>query len=176
MTYDTRTQTIEKSKYIFFPPSIGLFQKLSINQLQYSKFCKGIAHDKYRKKGEKLSVAYLCPLDGHSSEIWGLCLMKCSSEMLQNLAYFWNKKTQLVLYNWVFLFQKYAKFWSVSLENFIKHKNLISEECWYTLWSNTEYILKAFITSRLKKWNLASCSSLYKNLGTYLGKKNSPFN
>ena len=31
---------------------------------------------------------------GHSSEIRGLCLMKLSSEMLQNLPNFWNKKTQ----------------------------------------------------------------------------------
>ena len=34
-----------------------------------------------------------------------------------------NKKTM-----WVFIFQKYGKFWSVSLEYFIKHKPLISEE------------------------------------------------
>ena len=30
---------------------------------------------------------------------------------------------------WVYLFQKYGKFWSVSLDNFIKHKPFISEEC-----------------------------------------------
>ena len=29
-------------------------------------------------------------LKKHSLEIRGLCLMKCSSEMLQNLPYFWN--------------------------------------------------------------------------------------
>ena len=29
---------------------------------------------------------------------------------------------------WVFVFQKYGKFWSISLEHFIKHKPLISEE------------------------------------------------
>ena len=29
----------------------------------------------------------------HSSEIRGLCLMKCSSETLQNLPYFLNSKT-----------------------------------------------------------------------------------
>ena len=29
---------------------------------------------------------------------------------------------------WVFVFQQYGKFWSVSLEHFIKHKPLISEE------------------------------------------------
>ena len=29
----------------------------------------------------------------HSSEIRGICLMKLSSKMLQNLPYFWNMKT-----------------------------------------------------------------------------------
>ena len=33
----------------------------------------------------------------HSSEIvGGLCLMKCSSEMLQKWSYFWNMKTHVV--------------------------------------------------------------------------------
>ena len=35
----------------------------------------------------------------------------------------WKKK--LI---WVFVFQKYGKFWSISLGYFIKHKPLISEE------------------------------------------------
>ena len=71
----------------------------------------------------------------HSSE---LCLMKCSSKMLQNLSYFWNTKTHVVLFSlmnamvyvdidrgiryllggnekgekntWVFVFQMYDKF------------------------------------------------------------------
>ena len=30
---------------------------------------------------------------------------------------------------WVFIFQKYGKFWSVLLRHFINHKPLISEEC-----------------------------------------------
>ena len=34
-----------------------------------------------------------------------------------------NKKN-----TWVFVFQKYGKFWSMSLDHFIKHKTLISEE------------------------------------------------
>ena len=62
----------------------------------------------------------------HSSEIRGLCLMKCSSETFQNLSYFWIM--------WVFIFQKYGKFWSVSLEHFNKYKPLISEE-WYNLYT-----------------------------------------
>ena len=32
----------------------------------------------------------------------------------------------------IFVFQKYGKIWSVSLEHFIKHKPLISEEWWST--------------------------------------------
>ena len=103
----------------------------------------------------------------HSSEIRGLCLMKCSSETLQNLPYFWNTKTHVVFFLfhfvllyffpnecpglcqdrpghpllkiqsclrwkksiWVFLLQKYGKFWSISQDNFIKHNPLISEVC-----------------------------------------------
>ena len=34
----------------------------------------------------------------HSSEIRGLCLMKCSNKMLQNLPNFWNKKIQEVFF------------------------------------------------------------------------------
>ena len=30
---------------------------------------------------------------------------------------------------WVFVFQKYGKFWSILLGHFIKHKLLISEKC-----------------------------------------------
>ena len=37
--------------------------------------------------------------------------------------------------NWVFVFQKYGKFWSVSLGHFIKHKPLISNE-WSYMHSN----------------------------------------
>ena len=43
--------------------------------------------------------------------------MRCSSSTK-------GKKTA-----WVFVFQKYSKFWSVLLGHFIKHKLLISEEC-----------------------------------------------
>ena len=39
-----------------------------------------------------------------------------------------NKK-----YIWVFIFQKYGKFWSVSQHNFIKHKPLFSEEWQMTI-------------------------------------------
>ena len=74
--------------------------------------------------------------------------MKMSSERLQNVPYFWNKKTQIVLItvgNDILLqnlkmlemkkkkktfsnFKKYGKFYSISLVNFIKHEPLISEE------------------------------------------------
>ena len=35
---------------------------------------------------------------GHSSEIRGMCSMKCSSKTLQNLPYFWNTKTHAVFF------------------------------------------------------------------------------
>ena len=35
----------------------------------------------------------------------------------------------------VFLFQKYSKFWSILLGHFIKHKPLISEECYTTIFT-----------------------------------------
>ena len=34
----------------------------------------------------------------HSSEIGGLCLMKCPSEILQNLPYFYHKKAHVVFF------------------------------------------------------------------------------
>ena len=37
-----------------------------------------------------------------SSEIRGLCLMKLSSEMLQNLSYFWNNKNQIGFFHFSF--------------------------------------------------------------------------
>ena len=39
----------------------------------------------------------------HSSEIRGLCLMKCSCETLQNLLYFWNTKTTLFFFIYNFM-------------------------------------------------------------------------
>ena len=53
----------------------------------------------------------------HSSEIRGLCLMKCYSEMLQNIPYIFGIKKCT-----------YVKSWSIFLGHFIKHKPLISEE------------------------------------------------
>ena len=40
----------------------------------------------------------------------------------------WNEKWKITM--WFFVFQKYGKFWSVLRELFIKHKPLISDECW----------------------------------------------
>ena len=40
-----------------------------------------------------------------------------------------NKITKKNFTTWIFVFQKYGKFWSVLQEHFIKHKPLISEEC-----------------------------------------------
>ena len=43
---------------------------------------------------------------------------------------------------WVFLFQKYAKFWSVSLVQFIKHKPLFSEEWLRFFFKKTKSLFK----------------------------------
>ena len=90
----------------------------------------------------------------HSSEIRGLCLMKFFSETLQNPHSFffhfinfiwmpwfmslkllrecikaaWNEKGKKKFA--AFVFQKYGKIWSVSLEHFIKDKPFISKECY----------------------------------------------
>ena len=45
----------------------------------------------------------------------------------------WNEKWKKQL--WVFVYIKYGKFWSVSLELFIKHKPLFSEE-WSDIWGD----------------------------------------
>ena len=82
-------------------------------------------------------------------------MMKCSSETLQNLPYFWNMKTHIdffILCYFIFFLMltstkwkmeknysisfhipKICKFWSVLLGHFIKHKPLIYEieECFY---------------------------------------------
>ena len=47
---------------------------------------------------------------------------------------------------WIFVFQKYGKFWSISQGHFIKHKPLISEE-WVT---NTSYCHQYIIILVLK--------------------------
>ena len=46
----------------------------------------------------------------HSSEIRSLCLMKCSSEMIQNLPQFWNMKTHVV--SFIFYFVIYFIYFS----------------------------------------------------------------
>ena len=54
----------------------------------------------HTKIGGRVTVALefekMCLLKAeiHSSEIRGLCLMKCYSEMLHNLQYFWNMKCE----------------------------------------------------------------------------------
>ena len=65
----------------------------------------------------------------HSSEITGLCLMKCSNEMIKILPYFWNTKT----YDG-FCFPKIWQILKHSLGHFIKHKPVISKE-WYNVFS-----------------------------------------
>ena len=83
----------------------------------------------------------------HSSEIRGLCSTKSSSETLQNLLYFMYKKTHVVFsffiffylmnalvyvdidFGFLYMYIKYGKFWSVSLELFVEHKLWNWEEC-----------------------------------------------
>ena len=54
----------------------------------------------------------------HSSEIWGLCLMKLSSETLQKLPYFWNEKTQIGFF---FISSNFG-FVTVQIQSFSKWK------------------------------------------------------
>ena len=56
-----------------------------------------------RFKAEHNLFIFLLYIVQHSSEIKGLCLMKCSSETFQNLPYFWNKKTQTVFFSFFIL-------------------------------------------------------------------------
>ena len=93
----------------------------------------------------------------HSSEITGLRSTKCSSRTLQNLLFFMYKKTRAFIRQkykvarnkkWkkttcVFIYIKYSKFWSVSLEHFVERKPVIYEE-WgkrrmkaWILWNQT---------------------------------------
>ena len=83
-----------------------------------------ICVEMWRKWRGNSKMMPILPMHNHSPEIRGLCSTKCSSETLQNLLYFMYKKTTLV-----FLYIKYSKFWSVSLEHFVKRKPLIYEEC-----------------------------------------------
>ena len=39
-------------------------------------------------------IFFVDRIEQPSERLTGLCLMKCSSKMLQNLPYFWNIKTQ----------------------------------------------------------------------------------
>ena len=47
-----------------------------------------------RKKTRHQTLRFI--LEDHSSIIRGLCLMKLSREMPQNLPYFWSMKTQII--------------------------------------------------------------------------------
>ena len=69
-----------------------------------------------------------------SSKIRDLYLMNWPYKMLQNLSYFWNKKTYIQLFSVCGTFPPirpdFGKFWSISLgpRHIIKHKLLITEE------------------------------------------------
>ena len=80
----------------------------------------------------------------HTLQFQSLCSMKSFRERLQNLPYYIyflvdidcnksklaiNAKGKKKIYYWVFLFQKYGKFWRVSLELFVEHEPWNCEEC-----------------------------------------------
>ena len=69
-----------------------------------------------------------CLVHTHSSEIRGLCLMKWPSEMLQNLAYFWNVKTHFSFFIYcyfIFFLINALVGWSMS-SAFIRGKNNVA--------------------------------------------------
>ena len=77
------------------------FSLFALNYLQII-ICKLFANKNYLQIN--LPSTYI---GTHSSEIRGLCLMKCSSEMLQNLPYLWNTKTHVdffFVFHFVLLF------------------------------------------------------------------------
>ena len=53
---------------------------------------------------------------------------------------------------WVFRFQKYGKFWSISLSHFIKHNPLISEECVVSMYTITTIHL--LINAEVCSWKI----------------------
>ena len=70
----------------------------------------------------------------HSSKIRGLCLMKLSSEMLEKFTIFFISSNFGFCNSWfpspkLLEMKNMVNFSNISLDNFIKHKPLISEEC-----------------------------------------------
>ena len=100
---------------------------------------KGDSHQ--GNKASKVSIYYYMNYHSlkfvHSSEIRGLCLMKCSSKMLF-LWYFWKMKIHTY----------YVYFWSVLLENFIKHWLLF-------FWRMIYCRAKDYFLIEKKKWFIA---------------------
>ena len=95
--------------------------------------------------------------------------------MLQKFLYFMYKKTHVVFFcfsfratllfplwmpwsmsTWVFLYIKYSKFWSVSLENFVEHKPLISEE-----WSYLVVRVQSYLTRHIYQINHSALCLFY---------------
>ena len=79
------------------------------------------------KSDQFFNLFCIWSLTDHSSEIGSLCLMKCSSETIQNFLFFGNiisAKWKAKKNQWVFVFQKYGKFCSVSLELFHQARTL----------------------------------------------------
>ena len=67
---------------------------------------------------------------------------------------------------WVFLYIKYSKFWSVSLEHFVQHKPLISEE-WLCVLLNMVHISSRLIRVQTSRWSMPSAFTFAYNLNVY---------
>ena len=90
---------------------------------------------------------------GNTTEIRGLCLMKWTSEMLQNLSYFWNTKIHIIFV--LFFISCYTLFflnefpWSMSTYSraFIKEKNKVTQN---------ESTTRVFVFQKYKKFSSIS--------------------
>ena len=68
------------------------------SQSPYNRITSIICISRTLGKKPKSCTIFIATHHDHSSEIRGLCLMKCSSETLQNLTYIWNTKTHVVFF------------------------------------------------------------------------------
>ena len=89
----------------------------------------------------------------HSSEIKRLCLIKWPSKMFQ------------YLFNTVFVFQKYGKFWSIFLGHFFDNKSLISEK--YTNMCDFNATLKDVNLIVFRYWWMSKTWSLWIQCDMY---------
>ena len=92
-------------KFFFFVLFIWkVFSRKKFFFFENQNKTKIFSHSSHTTTGKSRQDSSLLIKVGHFSEIRGLCLMKWSSKMLQNLPYFWNKKTQVVYFNLLYFF------------------------------------------------------------------------